>query len=288
MINPLYSVLAFTVTSIYLIKSIREKEETSKLWCLATGQLLGLILIVPNMNTIYPDFSHNLLEEFIPKMVETNFFMTLITSALILFCSVKVFMSKNSFLTILSIIGISSYLFSSLLTDSIYLNYVTFICHFLSEYFILKNLGTSRIFKRNIDIFFTFKALFIILLTIFGGITYESTVLLYVIDILIILEIYDHVFPTEFLGNIWYLAMVMSIISNIYIYNIVSTKYDEMNMYIKNRLECTTEDINLPSKYKTEYLYDYLPNDKDKLKIYTEYYEIDIYSDTKRNIRFRE
>ncbi len=74
--------------------------------------------------------------------------------------------------------------------------------------------------------------------------------------------------------------------SNIYIYNNVQNKYKEMNTYIKNKLECTTEEFTIPSKYKFDYLYDYLPKTEDRLKDYTKFYDIDIY-DKERNIKIQ-
>ncbi len=276
-LNTTYAFSIFIISLVYVLKEIKEGFKSPKYFYLILGEVIGLV--VASFTTVlnYRGFSHNLLEEFIPKITETNFLIILIFSALALFSSVKVLLNGRQMGAIFAITGISSYLFSSLLSSSIYINYITYCLFILSTFYILINISTSRVFKQNIAFYFIFKIVYIVFLSLLGNISYASTTILYLLDILLIIELYDHIFPNEFLGNIWQVAVFLILCSNIYIYDNVAKKYDEMNFYIKNKLECSKEDFTIPSKYKTDYLHDYLPIKKEHYENYIEYFDIDVY-----------
>lgn len=289
LINTTYVFAIFIISLIYILNEIKEGFKSSKYFFLILGEVIGMVITSLTTTLTYTGLSHNLLEEFIPRIIETNFLIVLIYSALILFSSVKVVLNGHTIGAILSIIGISSFLFSSLLTSSIYINYITYCLFTVSTLYILTNMTTSPIFKRKVFFYFVLKIIYIILLSLFGSISYASTILLYLIDILLIIELYDYIFPNDFLNVIWEIAVLLVFSSNIYIYSSVAKKYDEMNFYIKNKLECTKEDFTLPSKYKTDYLHDYLPNNKELYKNYIQFYNIDVYEKEKViKIDFRE
>lgn len=287
--NVVYSTSITLGTIFYIFYLIKEDDNKNyRCLLLSIGQLIGLSLTLMNTPFIYNGISHNLLEVFIPNILEKNFLITIVFSSLVMFSSIKN-INTSLFRTVLAIFGMSSFLFSSLLSKSIYLNYITFIIYTISSFYILLNVTTSRLFQKNIYILYIFKIVFISILATIGYTSSEFTLILYLIDILVILELYNHIFPIDFLNRVWYFAMVVLLISNIYIYMTISKKYDEMNFYIKNRLECTIEDINIPTKFKNEYLKDYIPYDGISLERYAAYYRIDIYDKKiKREIKFRE
>ena len=139
------------------------------------------------------------------------------------------------------------------------------------------NCGNSTIFKRKIQLSYLFKLIYILMICIFGNITVGSTLFLFLIDITLILEFYDQILPTDFLWQAWTVVFVVIAGMNIYIYRDASIKYDEMNFYIANKLECTTEEIKLPSKYDFDTFDDYVPKMKDEVDSYIDYYKINVY-----------
>ena len=191
--------------------------------------------------------------------------------------AIKVFNYGKRLGATLAIFGMASYLFSSLLSTYDYLNYMTFLLHMISSFYILMNCGNSRIFKRKIQLSYLFKLIYILMICIFGNITVGSTLFLFLIDITLILEFYDQILPTDFLWQAWTVVFVVIAGMNIYIYRDASIKYDEMNFYIANKLECTTEEIKLPSKYDFDTFDDYVPKMKDEVDSYIDYYKINVY-----------
>lgn len=124
---------------------------------------------------------------------------------------------------------------------------------------------------------------------IFGNIEEGNLLFISLIDILLIVEFYDGVLPKNFLNKIWSLLFVLIASANIYIYSNTLSKFKEMNIYIKNKLECSRSDYSLPSKYYTEYLTDYLPTDADELKYYIDYYNIAPLGEIKNiNLHFKK
>lgn len=124
---------------------------------------------------------------------------------------------------------------------------------------------------------------------LFGNVEIDSMLLLSFLDILLILEIYNRILPNDFIYPVWIGLYVFILGVNIYVYKNASMRYDEMNFFIKNKLECTREDITLPSKYETDFLKDYIPAGKKAIEEYVLYYDIDLYDKEKDIIiEFRE
>ena len=92
--------------------------------------------------------------------------------------------------------------------------------------------------------------------------------LLYLLDVLIILEIVNYLLPNNFLIIPWFILTVVLMFVHIYVYGNVYKGYNEMTNYINHHLECGFTDIELPSKYVNDYLYDYIPYSKEYLKYY--------------------
>lgn len=101
------------------------------------------------------------------------------------------------------------------------------------------------------------------------------------------MDAYDLILPKKFLKNTWTIIVLGLLGVNIYIYKNVSTKYEEMNRFIKNALECYTEDVAIPGKYKTEYLYKQLPKTEEDFMQYISFYNVDLYDKNKvRGLKF--
>ena len=286
-LEPSYAFTIFALTIIYLTK--REDKKDNRCVALLLGEITGLLCAVFHLRFTYTGFTSNLIHEFIPTICNSNFIIVLIFSTLVMIEAVKLFLKGKTISSVLSIFGMSSFLFSSLLSTDDYLNYVTYILFSVSSLYILLNVTSTRMFKRKIATYYLTSFIFMLSISIFGHITVGSVLFFFIVDILIILELYNYIFPTDFLSPLWF--VVIPIISgvNIYIYHSASLKYDEMNFYIKNKLECTTEDIVLPSKYKTDFLIDYIPLGREHIAEYIEYYDINLYDKEKHYVfKFRQ
>lgn len=270
-----YAFTAFSLTIIYIC--MREDKKEKRSIALFLGEILGLAFAILHAKIDYTGAINNLLHSFIPTMCELNFLIILILSSLTMIEAIKVFNYGKRLGATLAIFGMASYLFSSLLSTHDYLNYMTFFLHMISSFYILMNCGNSRIFKRKIQLSYLFKLIYILMICIFGNITVGSTLFLFLIDITLILDFYDQILPTDFLWQAWTVVFVVIAGMNIYIYRDASIKYDEMNFYIANKLECTTEEIKLPSKYDFDTFDDYVPKMKDEVDSYIDYYNINVY-----------
>lgn len=281
-----YSFIIFVVSLGYFIWKYRSGIKDKNLWALIVGEIVGLVGSILLSKFNYDGLIYNLLYGFIPKVSGTNFLILLILSALILLHAIKLFNKGKQLGAILAIFGVSSFLFSSLLTSFEYLNYITYVLYFVSSFYILYNFTNSKLFKYRVTIYYTFKFLFILSLCLFGGITDGSTLFLYLVDIILILELYNHIFPVNFLSIVWVIISVLMMVSYIYVYHNVANKYNEMNFYVKNRLECYFDEFYIPEKYRTDYLYDYIPSNRDNFEIYVMYYDISTYNKEIQKLQF--
>lgn len=282
-----YAFTAFLITLIYIF--YREDKEEYKSLALLIGELIGLVYNIFRLKLSYTGFTHNLLHEFIPTMCGLNFVIVLLLSLVTMVGAIKIFSKGKFWQPILCILGMSSFLFSSLLFTNDYLNYITFVLFNVSTIYILLDISKSRQFKRRIGIYYLFKITYIFMLSIFGCIDEGSTLFPFIIDMVLILELYNLFLPDEFFSPLWIGVFLIFSSVNIYIYKNVYEKYDEMNIYIKNKLECTTDDISLPSKFELDYLVDYIPVDREEKESYIKFYEIDVYDkDRTIEIDFRK
>ncbi len=269
-----FTILILTIAHIVS----REDQHDFHGFALLAGEILGIIYALSHVSFTYTGFSYNLLHEFIPSICGVNFLVMLVFSSLVMIEAIKIFTSGKTIRATLAIFGISSFLFSSLLCTNDYLNYITFIIYSVSSLYVLLNVTNSRLFKYKISAYYIFKFAYFLLLGVFGNINPGSTLFLYTIDMLIILELYNHILPRDFLTPIWLAVFLVFAGANIYVYRDTSLKYDQMNFFLKNKLECTTEQpITLPSKFATDYLTNHIPIDQTSIQNYIEYYGIDVY-----------
>lgn len=276
-ISPIYSFTIFLITLIFLF-IFKDKEVSKKNIFLLIGEIVGLVIISRNTSIQYTGFVNNLFYEFIPLVRDPNFIITFVLSALLLVQALKIYNTGKRKEALMSILGVSSFLFVSLLSKSHVLYYITFLVNLLASLYILLNSNSSRIFKRNVFAWFTFKLAYIFSLLILGNINFGSLLFLAVLDILMILQIYNYLLPKEYLNTVWTIAACTLLISNIYIYQKVLVKYNEMNFYIKNKMECSINEFGVPQKYKTDYVFGELPNSKEEISWYIDYYDISPYS----------
>lgn len=276
-INPVYSFVFLAATFGYMFLENHESSVKHKVSFLFLGEILGILSLVLYHRVPYSSFSSNLIHEFIPLLSSSNFIMTLIVSALILFSSIKIFLRGQRIKIVLSMLGIVSFLFASLLSESDIVCYVTFACYMAGSMYIVFNLKNSLVFKRKMIYYYSFKILAILFMCIFGSIERGSLLFISLLDIMIILEFYDYALPREFLNFTWAILFVLMAGVNIYIYSTTMRKFNEMNFYIKNKLECTRGNYSIPNKYHTDYLYDYIPSNLEDLKSYIGYYKISPY-----------
>lgn len=279
-----FAIFAFTI--VYLV--LKEDDIKKSDIALTLGELIGILFVTSRMHVDYVGFTANLIHEFTRIISGQNFAITLIFSGFVLFEGIRVYTYGKKSEATLSIIGISTYLLTSLLSTNDYINYAAFIIYSASCIYILLNLGNSLMFKKKVLFFYIFKLIYIIMICIFGNITVGSTFPLFVIDFMIILEFYDQILPNEFLWPIWLGVIVILSGMNIYIYKDAKLKYDSMNTYIKNKLECSTEEIKLPSKYEIDLLNDYIPKTEKEIEEYIKYYGIHPYEREDRiSVTFR-
>ena len=74
--------------------------------------------------------------------------------------------------------------------------------------------------------------------------------------------------------KIWFILSIIILLTNIYIYRNSFLKFKEMNNYIMWHLSCDMNIIPLPSKYESETLYNYIPQDPIDKGSFVEYYNI--------------
>lgn len=286
LLSPVYSFVIFGISLIYML-IYKEKSLKGNYLKLFIGEILGISITVFMTDLFYKGFSSILIHDFMSSIRGVNFLCVLIFSAIILFAGIKVFCKGKRIQALLSIIGVSSLLFVSLLSKNDIMMYISYIAYFIGSFYILFNSRVNKLFKYKVALCYLFKLIFILVLCVIGNIESGSILFLYLINVLFIMDAYDHVLPRNFLKNIWALVVLVLLGVNIYIYRNVNKKYVEMNRFIKNSLECHTEDISIPGKYKTEYLYRPLPSIKEDFMEYVSFYEINLYEKDKvRGLKF--
>lgn len=269
--------MIFIITFLYFLYCRREKEDCSNLVFLILGELIGLTYLSLNSHLEYTGFCKNLIHGFIPSITGTNFILVILFSGVVMFQIPKMYAQTEKKGLLMSLVGISLYLFTSLFEVGDYINYVTYVMFFASTFYVLYNFTNSRIIKRKIFIIYAFKLIFIVLNSLLLSFELSSVLFLYILDIIVIALFYDHTWPERFLEPLWGGIFVIFLLANIYIYREIFYKNKDMNFYIKNRLECYEGDVLLPSKYKNDYLYNSIPSDKEEYEEYVRFYKIDVY-----------
>lgn len=286
LLSPVYSFVIFGISLIYML-IFKEKNLKGNYLKLFIGEVVGISITVFMTDLFYKGFSSILIHDFMNSIKGVNFLCVLIFSAIILFEGIKVFCNGKRIQALFSIVGVSSLLFVSLLSKNDILMYISYIIYFIGSFYILFNSRVNKLFKYKVTICYLFKLIFILVLCIIGNIESGSILFLYLINILFIMDAYDLILPKKFLKNTWTIIVLGLLGVNIYIYKNVSTKYEEMNRFIKNALECYTEDVAIPGKYKTEYLYKQLPKTEEDFMQYISFYNVDLYDKNKvRGLKF--
>ncbi len=287
-ITPATSFTCFFLTIYFILKN-RNTKDNYKYPVLLFGELLGLILTIKFTIPNSFDFTYDLFHIFMPLLKGSNFIITLILSALLFMEVMKIYPRKSHILCFMSVAAISSYLFATLLSNSSIILYLTFIISEIAKYYICKNINSSTLFKTKINYIFITKLSFLLITLILGGVGVNTIFFLSILDILLIIEIYNYTFPREFLKNIWYIGVIALLLSNIYIYNDSLKRFNDMNTYIKNKLECTTTIFTIPKKYENDYIPYLLPETKKEINLYIDFYNISPYSkEPMFYLKFRE
>lgn len=276
-LNVSTSSMIFMITFIYFLYCRKEREEIANLVFLVLGELIGLVYLSLNSHLEYIGFCRNLIHGFIPAITNVNFLLVILFSGVVMIQIPKMYAQTEKKGLLLSLGGISLYLFSSLFEVGDYINYITYVMYFISTFYVLYNFTNSRNIKRKIAIIYAFKLAFITVNSILSSIEVSSPLFLYILDIIVIALFYDHTWPERFLEPLWGGILAVFLLSNIYIYREVFYKNKDMDFYIKNRLECYRGDIILPSKYKNDYLYKSIPESKKEFDEYVIFHGIDVY-----------
>lgn len=282
LIHPSITIMTLIIALIYLIISIVKNEDKEKYLALFLGITLGsiyMMVVVSNLKRIIyvPNIALNAIENVIPNIYTGSFIIYFITLALLLFLSIKIFIRGNIKIKILDLMAVFMLAFFAivfLVSKNIYMQYIAFILNMVGSIYILYHANNSIVFKRKISLFYLSKIIYLLLLLFVVDINAVHNFVIYIFDILIILEIVDYVLPNSFLENIWYGLVIVVLLTNIYIYRDSYIKYNEMNTYIKRQLSCDNYEIKLPIKYKLDNLYNYIPNSIDYLNNYKKYNNI--------------
>ncbi len=287
-LNLSTALIVSIVSLIYTAYIIKEKEDYVNSLVLLFGCLLGLGYSFYRHDISILGFSTRLIHEFVPALSGTNFLIVLLFSGLAMFQIPKMCTGMGDKWAIPSLLGMSFYLFSSLLIKNDVINYLAYIGYFISSFHVLYNFTNSKAIKRKVFIIYAFKLLFI-LATCIKPFELGSTLFIYLLDIVLVALCYDYIWPTRFLEPLWGGLLLVFLLSNIYVYRSVYYKNIDMNAYIKNRLECNRGQVLVPSYYQNPYLYKSIPTNDVEIRDYLKYYDIDVYDkDNVIEILFKE
>lgn len=275
-ISPIFTIVIIVFSLICLVYHLIKKDSSMNYLALFLGSVIGSaisILSVSNAKEVIyiPNVALNAIEVVIPSIFENNFIIFFVMIILLFFLGVKVFLKGNwneKILSIISILCIAFFAFVFLLSKNLYLMYISYILNLVSSIYILIHANRSMVFKRKVTLIYLIKSIYLISLILISDIQPYHMLLLYLLDVLIILEIVNYLLPNNFLIIPWFILTVVLMFVHIYVYGNVYKGYNEMTNYINHHLECGFTDIELPSKYVNDYLYDYIPYSKEYLKYY--------------------
>ena len=282
LIHPSITIMLFVIVLIYLIIAIVKNEDKEKYLSLFLGIIMGSVYMMMGVSNLkrviyIPNIALNAIENVVPNIYTGSFIIYFITLALLLFLSIKIFIRGNIKIKILDLLAVFMLAFFAvvfLVSKNIYMQYIAFILNMVGSIYVLYHANNSIVFKRKISLFYLSKIIYLLLLLFVVDISAVHNFVIYIFDILIILEIVDYVLPNNFLDNIWYGLVIVVLLTNIYIYRDSYIKYNEMNTYVKRQLSCDNYEIKLPIKYKLDNLYNYIPNSIDYLNNYKKYNNI--------------
>lgn len=294
LINPYISIVLLILLVIGILYRKKMSLSASSYGTLIFSIMFGLsimmyYLLKNEIIVMSPKFVHNLLHEMVPILYSSNFLIVLILLAFLLFLCIKIYLKgdiKKRIYTIISMVCMSIYALVFILNSNDILNYVFYILFTASSLFVLLYSNNSILFKKKIVTYFIVKIVYIFVATFIPELVYGDVLLPLLLDILIILEIVNYIFPSNFLEKIWISVIIILIGANIYLYKDVFEENRSLNYYIKNHLECETYDFSIPSKYDTEFLYRVLPETLEEKINYVTYYDIAI--DKIYNVYFNE
>lgn len=274
--------IAIGFTSLVLVLTFIYKNRKSfnkyRACSLLLGITMGLIAIAEFAKLNYTSISYNLIHALAPFAVGPNFIITIVLSGLLFLFAIKTYNKGKRIGALVSIIGISFYLFTSVLSTWDILKYLAFVVNFIASYYILKNATNNKAFKNRVDYYYLSKLFYTLVISVVGEITIASTLLLTLFDIILILEIYNYLFPKNYLRTTWEIAAIFMLVTNIYVYEVVLARHESMKTFIENKLECSTQPLVVPERFETEYLYENIPSSTDELDWFIEYYGIDLYT----------
>lgn len=262
---------------VYIYKN-RKSFNKFKACALLLGITMGLITIVEFTSLSYTGIVNNLIHVLAPLAVGPNFIISIVLSGLLFLFAIKTYNKGKRIGALMATVGLSFYLFVSVLNTGDILKYLALVINFISSYYILKNATNNKAFKKRIDYYYLSKLFYILVTSVVGEIAIASTLLLTLFDIIVILEIYNYLFPKNYLRTTWEIAAIFMLVANIYVYEAVLARHEAMNTFIENKLECSTQPLVVPERFETEYLYENIPSNSDELYWFIEYNDIDLYT----------
>lgn len=274
-VSPVASFTIFIMSFVHILFK-KDRNISYKKVILLVSEVIGLILCIKNGEYSYNGVIYNLFNEFLPVVKGSNLIIIFIFSGVVILEALKVFKKEKNWKYVASIFIVVDFLFASILEISYVLYYISFVLYLGASYFILKSAHKNVLFKRKIDYWLFIKIVYIMLSLIFGNIVPGSLFILVILDIVILLEIYNYVFPRDYLGYVWSIAALGMVLVNIYLYRGVSLKHDEMNEFIKEKLEdkCSCY-AGVPLRFQTDLVVDVIPKNRDEVEWYLSYYEIE-------------
>ncbi len=273
-IEPISAFIILIGTIVYLYKHGSSSSLLQKS-SLLVGEMMGIFLLVFASNYTYMGISNSLVHSIVPSIMDQNFIITIIYTGMIFYFAMKTFNKGKRLGAFLAVICCSVYLFMCVLNIPNAIKYASFILYQVASLYILLSSTNNKAFKERISIYFILKSLYILLSAIFNSNSIVISFMSTLIDIIIILEIYNYSLPEKFLSHAWVLACALILGANIYVYKEINDQYDEMSIFIKNKFECTSKYVNIPERFENDYLYQNIPKTQEEMIWYIEYYDID-------------
>lgn len=282
--EPTYSITALIIIILYTFMSIKNGNIDNGYVAVLVGSIIGILIHLNSISLPYDRFSYNLLYNFIPIVTRSNYLISLILIMFTTYIGIKSYLKNRDLRLIICLLSIFAYFFIIFFINNIYLNYILYVIFNINIYYIFYSFTLNPNFKNRVNQIFVFKLIFILVASFLGNITFSSLLFVQILDIILILLLYNYVFPKDFLLYLLGIVTCIYLISYIYIYDNIRIRNSEMNKYIKDKLECSTGSFQVPLKYKSEYLIDQLPSNKDELNNYINYYDINVYDLKEREL----
>ena len=280
LINPVFTIMFLIVSLIVLFYKIIKKENSRNHLTLFLGCIAGAGTVMYGYNysnsyAYIPNIVEHIFHTLVPLFYTKNTFSFIfITIILLLSINIIRFKSKKlKLLTILSDVVIILYTLGHFINMHYYLTYILYILFTISSIFILLNFNNSCMFKRKIIIYYVFKIVYVLILLSQNLVNETSISFIYVIDVLIILDILNFIYPKNYLYITLNTASILTLILLIFIYADSFYKNEYIKNQIKRDLPCNIHNIKLDKRYKRTSPYTLIPSD-DYKPYYLEYYKI--------------